>query len=82
MTLGLDGQDIELLLDDLSTELAARGARADLFLVGGAALAVAYDRTRSTAISTRSFCRLLWYGRRQPRLPGDATWLTTGSMTR
>jgi Nucleotidyltransferase of unknown function (DUF6036) len=36
------------LLDDLSQELAARGARAELFLVGGAALAVAYDATRAT----------------------------------
>ena len=33
----------QICLDDLSTELAARGARAELFLVGGAALAVAYD---------------------------------------
>ena len=31
-----------------SQELAARGARAELFLVGGAALAVAYDATRAT----------------------------------
>jgi len=38
---GLDGADIRELLDDLSAELARRGARADLFLVGGAAIAVA-----------------------------------------
>ena len=48
MSTGLGREDIRELLDDLSQELAARGARAELFLVGGAALAVAYDATRST----------------------------------
>src|SRR5271154_7607327 len=48
MSTGLGREDIRVLLDDLSAELAARGARAELFLVGGAALAVAYDATRST----------------------------------
>lgn len=32
----------------LSRELAARGARAEPFLVGGAALAACYDMTRAT----------------------------------
>src|SRR5688572_16504250 len=44
MSVGLDRDDIRVLLDDLSAELAARGAKADLFLVGGAAIAVAYDQ--------------------------------------
>jgi len=48
MSAGLGREDIRALLDDLSRELAARGARAELFLVGGAALAVAYDATRAT----------------------------------
>jgi hypothetical protein len=48
MSTGLGPEDIRALLDDLSAELAARGARAELFLVGGAALAVAYDATRAT----------------------------------
>ena len=48
MSTGLGREDIRALLDDLSAELAARGARAELFLVGGAALAVAYDVTRAT----------------------------------
>lgn len=48
MSAGLARDDIRALLDDLSQELAARGARAELFLVGGAALAVAYDATRAT----------------------------------
>ena len=48
MSTGLVREDIRALLDDLSAELAARGARAKLFLVGGAALAVAYDATRAT----------------------------------
>ena len=48
MRAGLGRKEIRALLDDLSGELAARGARAELFLVGGAALAVAYDATRAT----------------------------------
>ena len=48
MNTGLGREDIRALLDDLSAELAARGARAELILVGGAALAVAYDATRAT----------------------------------
>jgi hypothetical protein len=44
---GLRREDIRALLDDLSAELAARSARAEFFLVGGAALAVAHDATRS-----------------------------------
>jgi hypothetical protein len=48
MNAGLDRHDIRALLDDLSDELAARQAKADLFLVGGAALAVAYDDARAT----------------------------------
>jgi hypothetical protein len=48
MSTGLGREDIRALLDDLSAELAARGAKAELFLVGGAALAVAYDATRAT----------------------------------
>lgn len=48
MSSGLGRHDILLLLDDLSSELATKGARADLFLVGGAAIAVAYDSARAT----------------------------------
>jgi methylmalonyl-CoA mutase cobalamin-binding subunit len=48
MSTGLEREDIRALLADLSEELAARGARAELFLVGGTALAVAYDATRAT----------------------------------
>lgn len=48
MSVGLGRDDIRALLDDLSNELAARGARADLFLVGGAAITVAYDEARAT----------------------------------
>src|SRR5947209_20474372 len=48
MSTGLGREDIRALLDELSAELSARGARAELFLVGGAALPVAYDATRAT----------------------------------
>lgn len=44
----LSRADIDVLLGDLDDELVRRGARADLFLVGGAAIAVAYDSQRST----------------------------------
>ncbi len=53
MSTGLGREDIRALLDDLSAELAARGARAELFLVGGAALAVAMT-PRGRAVP--SFC--------------------------
>jgi Nucleotidyltransferase of unknown function (DUF6036) len=48
MSIGFSRDDITVLLDDLNGELRRRGARADLFLVGGAAIAVAYDSGRST----------------------------------
>jgi hypothetical protein len=48
MSAGLGREDIRALLDGLSAELSARGARAELFLVGGAAMAVAYDASRAT----------------------------------
>ena len=48
MSAGLGREDIRVLLGELSQELAARGARAELFLVGGAAIAVVYDATRAT----------------------------------
>ncbi|HET8657838.1 MAG TPA: DUF6036 family nucleotidyltransferase [Micromonosporaceae bacterium] len=44
----LDGHQIRRLFDDLSEELARRGRRAEVFLVGGAAMALAYDARRST----------------------------------
>jgi len=44
----LGRQEIRSLLEDLDRELERRGAVADLFLVGGAAIAVAYDIRRST----------------------------------
>ena len=56
MSTGLGRDDIRALLDDLSVELAARGARAELFLVGGAALAVAYDATRATSPKSWTQC--------------------------
>lgn len=40
--------DIERLLQELAGELDRRGVQADLFLVGGAAMAVAYDARRVT----------------------------------
>lgn len=48
MSPGLDRDDILSLLDDLNDELRSRGAHAELFLVGGAALTLVYDATRST----------------------------------
>jgi hypothetical protein len=44
----LSAQDIESLFGDLADELARRGVRAEIFLVGGAAIALAFDRRRAT----------------------------------
>ena len=46
--LDLTTDDIRALLTELSDRLAARGQRAQLFVVGGAAMALAYDTTRTT----------------------------------
>jgi len=67
MSTGLGREDIRALLDELSEELSARGARAELFLVGGAALAVAYDATRATRDLDAVLSRLTWSGRRPQR---------------
>ncbi|WP_225438758.1 hypothetical protein [Candidatus Frankia nodulisporulans] len=47
-TPGLDRESIAGLLQELNDELGRRGAKADLFLVSGAALALAYHAHRST----------------------------------
>ncbi len=44
----LAGPQIQRLLGLLNEELAQAGCVAELFLVGGAAMAVAYDRSRAT----------------------------------
>lgn len=44
----LSGDDVLGLLRELGQRLDARGVRGDLFLVGGAAMAVAYGRDRLT----------------------------------
>lgn len=48
MTDHFDRARILGLFEELSRRLADRGTRADLFLVGGAAMAVAYDARRAT----------------------------------
>lgn len=48
MTDPFDRDKIVTLLLDLSDELEQRGARADLFVVGGAAMTLAYDLHRTT----------------------------------
>ena len=48
MSEGLGRAAILELFEELSSRLAAKGARADLFLVGGGAMAVAYDSRRAT----------------------------------
>lgn len=47
-TPSLDAGEIRALLNDLGEELVLRGARAELFLVGGAAIAFTYNTRRST----------------------------------
>jgi len=48
MSGSLDAAAILQLFEELSARLAKVGARADVFLVGGAAMAVAYDARRAT----------------------------------
>lgn len=44
----LDTEDVRALFQELSDRLEARGAQAQLFVVGGAAMALAYDQDRLT----------------------------------
>jgi hypothetical protein len=44
----LSGDDLRSLLSELGEDLAKRGLRGDLFVVGGAAMALAYDTRRAT----------------------------------
>lgn len=44
----LDAAAIDRLLHALDAELAARGTTADVYLVGGAAIALSFDATRTT----------------------------------
>ncbi|MQY23578.1 DUF6036 family nucleotidyltransferase [Nocardia macrotermitis] len=44
----LDRDEIIRLLTELGTVLAERGEHADIFLVGGAAMALAYSTRRAT----------------------------------
>ena len=44
----LDGAAIEALLGELGDELVARGVRGEMFVVGGAAMALAYNTRRAT----------------------------------
>jgi len=46
-TMGRD--DVLRLLNELSERLGARGIRGELFIVGGAAMALAYDGSRTTS---------------------------------
>lgn len=46
--MALTRDDIRALFDELNTELDQAGERADIFLVGGAAIALAYDARRAT----------------------------------
>ncbi|MGH3428037.1 MAG: DUF6036 family nucleotidyltransferase [Mycobacteriales bacterium] len=47
-SIALDRDGIKSLLQELSDELGQRDAQADIFLVGGAAMALAYDARRAT----------------------------------
>jgi len=48
MSRALSREDIRELLVELAAELHSRGISADVFLVGGAAMTVAYDARRAT----------------------------------
>ncbi len=44
----MDREEIVAALTDLAAELRQRGASADMYVVGGAAIALAYDERRAT----------------------------------
>lgn len=44
----LDRAELEVLLEELGEDLEKRGVRGELFVVGGAAMALAYDIRRTT----------------------------------
>ena len=52
----LDRAQLERAFTALGDRLVRRGVVADVFIVGGAAMALAYDATRVTAMSTRFSC--------------------------
>jgi hypothetical protein len=57
MCIGLGRDDILVLLRELNDELRRRGVHADLLLVGGAAIAVAYEGD-SLTVGTKVQCLL------------------------
>jgi Nucleotidyltransferase of unknown function (DUF6036) len=44
-----DAEQLRSLLAELSSRLEERGVKGEMFLVGGAAMALAYSRRRATA---------------------------------
>lgn len=61
MTVELSAEDIRILLDDLSAGLALLGARADLCLVGGAALAAGAATVLEVDIDAIQRTRAAWW---------------------
>lgn len=78
MTVPLGRTEIQALLEDLDRELERRGATADLFLVGGAAIAVAYDIRRATRDLDAVFERQRRSGKRHGAWQRRGAWTTTG----
>ncbi len=60
MTRGpLSADDIRRLFGELASELDAVGQRAEIFPVGGAAIALCFDGRRATRDLMRFSCRLI-----------------------
>jgi hypothetical protein len=54
----LDRAQIEQAFTALGDRLVRRGVVADVFIIGGAAMALAYDATRVTRVAVRAaWCR-------------------------
>ena len=47
-TIDMEGEGVRSLLTELGRRIAARGLRAEMFVVGGAAMALVYDDRRTT----------------------------------
>jgi hypothetical protein len=64
--------ELERAFTVLGDRLARRGVVADLFVVGGAAMALAYDATRVTRDVDAVFVPQVWWSRRH--VPWRRSW--------
>ncbi len=74
--------DLERAFTSLGERLARRGVVADLFVVGGAAMAMAYDATRVTRDVDAMFVPQAWFWRKHAPWPTSLAYRRGGSTSR